>query len=193
MHDESKPRTQTEHDLPYAPSRAIFGAAPMVLVETPVDQADASAKLATRSARFFARIIDWMLVLASFVPMFLYEWFGRGSPALAYVFFTLGGFFVMSAIQWYLIATRGQSIGKRLLQIKVVHLDGSPVGFLHGVVLREWAPALVSAVPFIGRLIWIVDPILIFRPDHQCLHDKIAGTKVVELELTQRGFSPETP
>lgn len=192
MHDPLERPPQTEHDLPYAPSRALFGAAPMMVMPPPVD-ADAGGKLATRSARFFARMIDWVLVLASFLPMFLYALFDTGRPELAYILFTLGGFFVVSAIQWYLIATRGQSIGKRLLQIKVVHEDGSPVGFLHGVILREWAPALVSAVPFIGRLIWIVDPILIFRSDHRCLHDKIAGTKVVELELTQRGFSPETP
>ena len=37
-------------------------------------------------------------------------------------------------------------------------------------------------IPVLGNLISLVDAILIFREEHNCLHDDIAKTRVVRVE-----------
>ena len=77
--------------------------------------------------------------------------------------------------QWYLLATSGQTIGKKLLMIRIVSESGSLPGFLRAVVLRNWVRALLSLIPFFG----LIDVLFIFSDSRKCLHDYIAGTKVV--------------
>jgi len=38
---------------------------------------------------------------------------------------------------------------------------------------------LIGAIPFLGRLVQFIDPLLIFRDSRRCLHDEIADTTVV--------------
>ena len=87
-----------------------------------------------------------------------------------------------------MLHTRGQSIGKRIVGIRVVRLDGSKAGIVYAWVLRELA---ITGIGFMTGLIPIIGPILlrpafhitdwcmIFSDDQRCLHDLIAGTKVV--------------
>ena len=74
---------------------------------------------------------------------------------------------------------RGQTVGKRLLKIAVVRLDGAPVTV--GVTVRRWAVqfVLASVVPLLSLVnsAWL----LWDRPYRQCLHDKAAGTAVIKV------------
>jgi len=42
-------------------------------------------------------------------------------------------------------------------------------------------PGILGAVPMIGNVFTIVNYCFIFRADRRCLHDLIAGTKVVKV------------
>ena len=55
-------------------------------------------------------------------------------------------------------------------------------GFLKNVVLRNWVNFLICMVPMVGGIYGIVDILLIFRADCRCIHDFIAGTRVVQAE-----------
>ena len=89
---------------------------------------------------------------------------------------------VLVLLQATLLTVRGQTIGKILTRIRVVRVpDGSPAGFLHGFFLRGFIPRCFRHVPIIGVLFWFVDNCFIFRDDHRCLHDLMAGTKVVKV------------
>jgi uncharacterized RDD family membrane protein YckC len=90
----------------------------------------------------------------------------------------------LALFAWYLLlfvvyvwqlAARGQTPGKRLLAIRIVRLDGSRASFGHVVVLRTLLAGLLWLVPGFA----LVDPLFIFRADRRCLHDLLAGTKVV--------------
>ncbi|MDA0799477.1 MAG: RDD family protein, partial [Chloroflexi bacterium] len=65
------------------------------------------------------------------------------------------------------------TVGKRALNMYVLKLDGSPVGFWRALG-REVAKGLM-AIPF-GLTFWFVA----FREDKRGLHDLIAGTVVVQ-------------
>ncbi len=84
-------------------------------------------------------------------------------------------------VQTILLTMRGQSLGKLCLKIRIVRLiDEGPPGFIHAVLLRWWLISLLSVVPFVGRFFPIVNVCFIFRTDRRCIHDLIAGTKVVK-------------
>jgi len=106
------------------------------------------------------------------------------------------GVFLIACVQWYLIATRGQSIGKMAVGTQIVRRDGSPAGFVAGVALRSWiiggliwAPPVLAALgvtiaqrrvfSYATEVLWLVDALFIFGSERLCLHDYIAGTKVI--------------
>lgn len=83
---------------------------------------------------------------------------------------------VSCLFQWNLIATRGQSIGKFVCFIRIVTIHGRTPGFIQGVLLRNWLRNLLGFIPFFA----IIDCALIFGEQRRCIHDYIAGTRVVE-------------
>lgn len=79
-------------------------------------------------------------------------------------------------LQWNLIATRGQSIGKFICCIRIVSMNGRTPGFFFGVVLRDWSRYILGLIPFFG----LIDIAFIFTDSKRCIHDHIAGTRVVQ-------------
>jgi uncharacterized RDD family membrane protein YckC len=84
------------------------------------------------------------------------------------------------------IANGGQTLGKRLLGIKVLRLEADgPVGF--GRALRRWNPMGIATLLWtcgIGFVFQFVDCLFVAidRPLHQALHDKSAMTVVVDVK-----------
>lgn len=85
-------------------------------------------------------------------------------------------------LQGTLLTLRSQSVGNILLRTRIVRVtDGEPGGFLRAFLLRGALARVLRQIPFLGGLFWIVDSCFIFRDDRRCLHDLIAGTKVVNV------------
>ena len=91
----------------------------------------------------------------------------------------VAGFILFLVIHGYLIATRGQTVGKALLKIRIVRSDGSPASFGRIVGLRYLPTSIIAPIPVIGSIYALVDCLLIFRASRRCLHDNIADTIVV--------------
>lgn len=166
------------------------------------------AALAGRGARLGARVIDWIIELICTVPGLLMigpdfmrivtaamqghepdaselnlTRLGMGGLLLA------GGWLLQLVVQVWLLSVRGQSIGKLLLRIRVVRLDDTKAGFVHAWLMREALVTLIGVVagllPFVGPILLrpgfhLTDWCFIFRDDQRCVHDLIAGTKVVQ-------------
>ena len=87
-------------------------------------------------------------------------------------------------LQALLIALRGQNLGKLLMRVRVVRADtGASAGFVRGVLLRFALPVtlviMLNGFFMLGFIFLLVDYVFMFREDRRCLHDLIAGTKVV--------------
>jgi uncharacterized RDD family membrane protein YckC len=96
------------------------------------------------------------------------------------------GAFSLLIVQIVMLSMRGQTIGKRLLGIRIVRFgDGSNPGFARAWLLRSLVVGLIGTLaalilPMLGNVFSIVNYAFIFRADRRCLHDLIADTKVVK-------------
>ncbi len=162
---------------------------------------------ATRMSRFLAVLIDGSpglviafvagVMVAVMMPgLFSGNFNPRGASGMA----TFGLLFLVVFIgmtawvvwQIVLLYKYGQTVGKKVMGIRVVRMDGSRVSFARFFFLRGLAMAviawIVSAVgmaihiPFIGNFVSLIDALLIFGPARRCLHDYIADTQVVTAE-----------
>jgi uncharacterized RDD family membrane protein YckC len=131
------------------------------------------APLAGRGARLGAVFIDGLLFV---VPYLLIVFGGKAESSILLL---VGGLAVLglAIFQIYKAVTTGQTIGKKLVGVKVVKLDGSPVDFVSMFVMRMLVgQGLLGIIPLYG----LIDPLFIFREDHRCIHDLVASTKVID-------------
>ena len=100
-------------------------------------------------------------------------------PAGAIACFVLAGLAFLGLTVWniVLLSTRGQTLGKKWLGIRIVTFpDGQKPGFVKGFLLRSFVNGIIAqVVPFYG----IIDPCFIFREDNRCVHDLLADTTVI--------------
>lgn len=92
----------------------------------------------------------------------------------------LVGFVVFCALNAYLLATQGQTIGKRLLGLRIVRPDGERASLVRLLGARYGVGYLLNLIPLVGGLYGLIDALLIFRSSCRCLHDNIADTIVVK-------------
>jgi uncharacterized RDD family membrane protein YckC len=129
-------------------------------------------ELATRGRRLGAVLIDATLFA---VPLTVVGQFEDSIPLpLRFVF--IAAALVLMLVQLWLVASRGQTLAKIWLGIRIVRKDtGENGGFVTNVLLR----GLLNGVLGLFPLYFFIDSLLIFREDRRCLHDLIAGTIVV--------------
>lgn len=80
-----------------------------------------------------------------------------------------------------MITKSGKTPGKKVCGLRIVNQPtGQLPGFSSGVFLRSWVFNVLYCIPLLGAIVWLVDGCMIFAADRLCLHDRVAGTMVVE-------------
>jgi uncharacterized RDD family membrane protein YckC len=142
---------------------------------------------ASRSARLGAAILDTIFLLMLLGPAQyvagVYDNFPNVRPQslLDTLMWGVGGLLVHLALNGYLLAKSGQTLGKRVVGIRIVnHRDGEKTPFDKIVLLRLLPVQVAALIPAVGAFLSLIDVLLIFRKDQRCIHDHIAGTIVVK-------------
>jgi len=163
---------------PYAPPRGAIRDMP----------SDGDQEPAGRGARLLAAILDRIIAaLMIYVPAVIvaaatgaFEQQANGEPDFSRwtipLFLCLMGFIAWAWITLLLVARYGQTMAKRLLEIRVVRSDGSQASLGRIFWLRNVVNGLLNVIP----LYWLVDALFIFGERRQCIHDSIADTIVVK-------------
>jgi uncharacterized RDD family membrane protein YckC len=142
--------------------------------------------------RSLAYMIDGFVLLALLALLVGVGIFGYASGSrtgtmhsLAYTFYeanwnfmNIVAFALNMAYFTFFLGTRGQTPGKMVCGLKVVRLDGSPVGFAQAA-LRTLGYYLNHFTLCLGFL-WVA-----FDSRKQGFHDKIAGTFEIRLGLAE--------
>jgi uncharacterized RDD family membrane protein YckC len=146
----------------------------------------AEQELATVLQRFCGFLLDILVSLVYYLPLLFvfgfFSAFSGGEPPGMVTGLTMGalGFLAFMATQIYFLKTSGQTIGKKIVGTKIVDMDGNKPDLVTLIVKRYLSVQLVSMIPGIGGLLWIVDCLFVFRTDRRCAHDLVAGTQVVQ-------------
>jgi len=148
--------------------------------------------LADRDTRLFARIVDTLAL--GVVPLLFGVFLGKliSSRTDTIASLAVFGYICITIINIVLLYRYGQTLGKRLLSIKIRNKNGDRAGLLRLLLVREWFMQLLFAIPVIGIIIAILNPLLIFRESRHCLHDTIAGTVVVKTDSNDTAYGSLT-
>lgn len=163
-------------DNPYAAPEADL---------TVTEEVSTAGELADRSTRFVAAFLDGIIGLVCNVPLLYvlgiwkYSAEGQAPPLGLTLASGALGFGIFVLIHGRFLKRDGQTIGKKMQGIRIVDLDGNIPDFGKLILLRYLPIAAVAQIPLAGPFLTMLDPLFIFRRDRRCLHDLIAGTKVV--------------
>lgn len=153
--------------------------APEGMSEAPVRVSYGEQALASPFPRLAAHFVDGLVAVAIYLPMLLALFLGEPDSGFVGIAAMISavGILVLVVYQLRLLSREGQTIGKRVMKVRVVmYDDGSNPGFGRAVGLRLLVNGLIGIVPGYA----LVDVLFIFGAERRCLHDFIAGTKVVE-------------
>ena len=141
---------------------------------------------ASRSSRLIASMLDGLIMMVAWVPsaylLGMFETIDSGlEPTLTQLsvsaFIGIAFYFL---VNWRLLSSNAQTIGKRLNNIKVVNLEGEKPS-MSDLLLKRYLPFFgLGYIPFIGNIASTLNLLWIFGKDRRCLHDLIAKTKVVQ-------------
>jgi len=161
----------------------------------PATSLEKQTNLADRGTRFLASIIDGLIGMAVTFPLMFFTGYLQRAVQQQVtmgeiVLYTIAGFGIFLLIHGYLLATRGQTVGKYVVGIQIVDYPmGNLLSFGKLLGLRVLPVQLLAVVPFIGGLLVLVDVLFIFTEERRCLHDLIANTKVVKVEGSGASFA----
>lgn len=97
---------------------------------------------------------------------------------------TVIGFILFAVVNLHFLRSNGQTIGKKLVGIRIVTLNYTVPDLDRLLGLRYGVMWGASMIPGIGPLFSLVDILFIFGASRRCVHDLIAGTKVVRVWQT---------
>lgn len=145
------------------------------------------AEPADRMVRLLGAFIDAILLMIFVVPAM---WFGgyiesamSGSVGLGQIIlWTAISFGIFVLQQAYPLYVRGQTWAKWLLDIRIVDLEGRQPEFWRLIVLRYLVPQILQSVPIAGGAFTMANALFIFGEQRRCLHDYIAGTRVINVQ-----------
>ena len=95
--------------------------------------------------------------------------------------FAVLGLAIFAILHGYLLMKYGQTIGKRLVGTRIVSVHtGRIIPFWKVFFVRYLPVSIAAQVPLAGQLLVIINYLFIFRKDKRCIHDLIAGTRVIK-------------
>ena len=168
---------------PYAPPQAELD------VKTPLPVG--ALELADRGTRLAASLLDGVIVLIPFglIAFLCFQFLGWNvfaERATLDTFLVGLAMSVFASILYFalngrLLARQGQSIGKKLCKIRIAKTDGSIPTLRDSFFKRYVLFVFLQDVPVVGRIVPLIDALMIFRESRRCLHDEWAETIVVKV------------
>lgn len=155
---------------------------------------DTTIKPASLGARFLGALIDGLIgsvfTLACNQALVAVGFYDAIPPDFSFTFaktfmLTVVGFAFDIGINWKLLSSSGQTIGKKAVGTRIVTLDGRLPSMFDLVVKRYAIFNFIVVLPVIGITLTLLNILFIFGRERRCLHDYVAGTRVVKTHTAQ--------
>jgi uncharacterized RDD family membrane protein YckC len=166
-------------------------AAPAAAIDdvTAWDALDLQSRKSSRGKRLGAVLLDGLINITWIAPIIFGAMMADGvkkgikpaSPMIGVILVGLVIALALVVINCVMLHRHGQTLGKRALDITIVRTDGNRVGLRRYIFLRVLPVGILGAIPVVGWLVTLSDPLMIFGKERRCLHDLIADTIVVDV------------
>lgn len=154
----------------------ILESTPTIEAPTPVGPSSPivyPGKLATPGSRLVAQIINSVIAMAMCALGWIITAMSESTSAPLF----WSPMAALLIIQAYFLTRQGQSLGKMIMNVRIVRIDSnSNGGFVTNVLIRAVVNGFLCLLPLYG----LVDVLFILRSDGRCIHDLLAGTRVVK-------------
>ena len=151
--------------------------------------------LATPWQRLLAQTVDVLCGLLAVAPGVVLCVIGflkiaPGEPAsnelIIGVILACVGMLLIAVANLYYLFNDAQTIGKRYCNLQIFDVNTMrPAGFVRNFILRQVVNHTITVClrrgTVYGGLYALINILFIFRSDHRCLHDWIAGTQVMDI------------
>ncbi|UNK48425.1 RDD family protein [Lysobacter sp. S4-A87] len=162
-------------------------AAPTAQVQpTAAERFDDEPTTAGRLPRLLAALVDGGVSMVIAIPAIIgalryTPQRGIGELGGSLILLSVVGYVALIIYTLILLSREGQTIGKRVIGIRIVRTDGDRAGLGRLFWLRYFVPGLIGAVPYVGWIFSLANILWIFGEQRRCLHDHIADTMVVNV------------
>lgn len=142
---------------------------------------------ATLRQRFLAAMLDGLISLVLVAPLMfafgMFDYTNGEAPSFRETFdMALLGFIVFVLVHGYFLKRDGQTVGKKIMGIRITGLDDT-IPPLSKILIARYLPiSALTLIPAAGNFLPMIDALFVFRSDRRCIHDLIAGTKVVQVQ-----------
>lgn len=142
-------------------------------------------ELASRMSRLGASILDGLTIACVTLPLMYFTGGFDGittgvQPSFGYsLMIGIAGMIAFFVYNMRLLTRDGQTIGKRLLGIRIVDLDNNVPKLKPHLLVRYLTYFLPGQIPIVGQIFSLVNILFIFGKERRCLHDIFAGTRVI--------------
>jgi len=147
-----------------------------------------SHQLATLGERFVGAFIDGIINMVVFtavstalyvIPEFRIL---TSSDHIETVIRGLVGLVVFIAINLKFLSDSGQTIGKKVAKTRIVTMSGEKPPLRDLLLKRYFFSNLLGIIPIVGPYLSLANILFVFKKDHRCLHDHVAGTQVIKAD-----------
>ncbi|MES9961600.1 MAG: RDD family protein [Sedimenticola sp.] len=131
--------------------------------------------------RLAAMAIDLGVLSIILIPLVLTLTRGESESLWPYVMNSFPAWLLIVGGNLFILDSSGQTLGKRVMKLKIVADSGAKAAFSRLLFLRYLPFLALLLIPYAGALILIALVISIFREDRRGIHDRLSGTRVVAL------------
>ena len=159
------------------------------MLEPGTPEAHTSLELASHGQRLAGAVIDLVFQAALGLPLLFFLGLTPDLGATLDLHMDLleklraaaAGWLAYLLLNGWLLHSKGQTLGKWIVGTRIVDLDGQVPPLARVMLLRLMLlGVLTAAIPSMGWALSLFNVLLVFRADRRCLHDHIAGTRVVQ-------------
>ncbi len=151
-----------------------------------LDKEKTDNELAGRWQRLGASLLDGIIMMLVTLPVMYFtggfDVFKTGvQPSLIYnLLMAVLGLVAFILLNGKLLVDNGQTIGKKVLGIKIVDINGNKATVNDHLLKRYAVYFIPGQIPFAGGLISLINILFIFGKTKRCIHDHVASTIVVK-------------
>ena len=127
----------------------------------PAEDASMTSGLANRGTRLLAAIVDSIITMAYTLPLMFasgaMEKISRGETAIMEsLVVTSIGFLIFLVLHGYYLSVNGQTLGKKLLGIRIADMEGMNPGLTKIFIARLLPLSIVSFIPVVGGMLSLI-------------------------------------